>query len=539
MTRTVLRLSAARPESHGTADGRRRTIVNVIGLVLVAAGLRFYHLDRAFELFIDEVTYTDIALSVAEGHGVRLHGEAFHLHPPGMFLVLAASMRGLSLDLADLATLTYEMRLVPAVFGSITPAVVALAVRRTTGRWTLALPAGLLLALEPFLIRFDSRVLLEAQAMAFAALGFLGLLVLMDRERAGTLRRWQAVAVGVVLFISLITKETYASVTVLPVLVLLVTGLVLSRGTVARVLATTVTCYLVYVAVLAATGELLTWFDSKTSGVQRLLGLSQVTGFNSSGHSAGLVDRILVNLANFGVTYSVIGLGVLSTAWLVLLLRGGGAVPGCDRGGAVLVVVWSLCAQVHLGYAVTLGTLEEQMFYLLVVTAVPALCTAAAALLDRSIPARPPLLGWLRHRGAVSLLSLGLVMALAVDAAVWWRIHTVRDDAYARFLAWAEDGLPPNSRVVVTDETAQFVLGGVRVVRLETGAETREFQAQYVVVVTELLEQGYSQVDADLTDIVRQGRLVFEAEGRTVGALQVYDVSRPLAGAPRPGSLSG
>jgi hypothetical protein len=513
-------------------------VVVVAGLLLLAAGARLYSLDRAFELFIDEVTYTDIGLSVAEGDGVRLHDESFHLHPPGLFLVLAAVMRGLGLELDDIATLTYEMRFVPALFGSITPAVVGLLVRRVTGRWAFALPAGALLALEPFLIRFDSRVLLEAQAMSLAALGFLGLLLLVDRGRAGTLRHWHPVLVGLVLFGSLITKETYASVAVLPVLVLLVTGWVLPRRTTLAVFATTVTCYLVYVAVLVATGEFVDWIDSKTSGIQRLLGLSQVTGFNSTGHSAGLIDRILVNLVNFGVTYSVIGLGVLSTLLLLLLLRHGRGVPGCDRTGVVMVVVWSLCAQVHLGYAITLGTLEEQMFYLLVVTAVPVVCVAAAALLDGAAPARPPLLGWLPQSAALSLLTFGLVVALVVDSAVWWRIHTVRDDAYARFLDWAEGSLPPTSRVVATDETTQFVLDDARVIRLETGAETREFRAQYVVVVTELLQQGYSRADADLLDILRQGRLVFEAEGRTVGALQVYDVTEPLARGPRLGPRS-
>lgn len=539
MTQVVPPTSADRSGPPSTGPVRRRTVAAIAGLLLLAAALRLFHLDRAFELFIDEVTYTDIALSLAEGDGVRLHGESFHLHPPGLFLVLAAVMRVLGLELDDIATLTYEMRFVPALFGSITPAAVALVVRVATGRWAYALPAGVLLAIEPFLIRFDSRVLLEAQAMSLAALGFLGLVWLLRRRRAGRLRSRDAVLVGLLMFGSLITKETYASVAVLPVLVLLVTGLVLPRRTSISVFGTTVACYAVYVAVLVLNGEFLDWIDSKTSGIQRLLGLSQITGFNSSGHSAGLVDRILVNLVNFGVTYSLIGLGVLSTVWLLLLLRRGGTVPGCDRGVVVLVVIWSLCAQVHLGYAVTLGTLEEQMFYLLVVTAVPAVCVAAAALLAVGAPVRPPLLGWLSHRLAAGLLSAGLVVALTVDAAVWWRIHTVRDDAYARFLDWAEGSLPPTSRVVATDETTQFVLDDARVIRLETGAETREFRAQYVVVVTELLEQGYSDADADLLDIVRQGELVFEAEGRTVGALQVYDVTEPLSRGPRLGPSAG
>ena len=52
----------------------------------------------AYELFIDEVTYADLALSVARGDGVRLHGEPFHLHPAGFFGTLAVAVRVLGLQ---------------------------------------------------------------------------------------------------------------------------------------------------------------------------------------------------------------------------------------------------------------------------------------------------------------------------------------------------------------------------------------------------------------------------------------------------------
>jgi hypothetical protein len=520
--RSITRL----PDEGDGAPGRvpRRVVpVVVLGTLLAAAlAARLFAITRSYELFIDEVTYTDLGLSVAVGEGVRLHGEPFHLHPPGLFLVLAGVMGALGLTTEDLGTLTYAMRPVPAVLGSITPVLVAVLVRRATRSWCLAACGGALLVLEPFLIRFDSRVLLEAQAMCFAAAGFLGLTWLLDRHRRGVTAAWPAVVVGLAMAAAMLTKETYASVAVLPVLLLLVTGLVLPRRTTALVLASTVTTYLVYVLVLGLTGQLGEWFESKTSGVRRLLGLTQITGFNSATHSVSLVDRILVNLANFAVTYSLIGLGAVATLWLLLVLRRGHPVPTVDRPVAVLVVVWALCAMVHLGYAVTLGTLEEQMFYLLVVTAVPAICVAARVLLSGP---RPPLIRRVPARVLRGVLTLGLTVAVTANAVVWWRVHTVPDDAYAQFLAWAEAELPRGSRVVTTDETTQFVLDDMRVIRLETGAETRDFRAQYVLVLTELLEQGYSAVDTDLLDIIDQGRVVFSADSRTLGELRVYDVS--------------
>ncbi|MGY1710119.1 phospholipid carrier-dependent glycosyltransferase [Geodermatophilus sp. SYSU D00758] len=511
---------------HRRPPARGRAALLVLTAVFaLAVAARLVGIGHAYELFIDEVTYTDIARSVAAGDGVRLHGEPFHLHPPGLFLTLAGVIGVLGLDTGDLGELTYTLRPVPALFGSITPVLIALLVRRASGSWGAAAAAGALLAMEPFLIRFDSRVLLEAQAMCLATVGLLGLVWLRERERRRRSRQWQPVLVGLVLAGSLLTKETYASVAVLPVLVLLCTGLVLRRRTSGVVLAAVVVAYSLYVVVLGLNGELGDWFEDKTSGVRRLLGLSQITGFNSDSHSAGLVDRILVNLVNFAVTYALIGLGVLAVVWLVVLLRRQTEVPGADRSVLVLVVVWAVCAQLHLSYAVTIGTLEEQMFYLLVVTAVPVVCVVARLLVAGGGPTCPPGLRGRSPRTLAGAFLVGLALALVVDGVVWWRLHAVPDDAYARFLAWAEEELPPGARVVATDETTQFVLDETRVIRLETGAETREFRAQYVLVVSELVEQGYSPVDEELMEIIDEGRLVFSAEGRTVGRLELYDVS--------------
>ncbi len=502
-------------------------LVLLIGVLLTAAVLRLYAVGRAQDLFIDEVTYTDLAVSLASGDGVRLHGEPFHLHPPGLFLVLAAVVRVLGLPTDGLAALAFDLRWVPALFGSLTAAVVALLVQRATRSWALAACAGCLLALEPFLVRFDGRVLLEAQAMCFAALGLLGLTALASRRpdhAAGGL--WGPVLVGQVLVASLLTKETYGAVAVLPVLVLLATGLVLPRRTSAVVLASTVATYLLYVVVLGLTGQLGEWVTAKTSGVSRLLGLTQETGFNSdSVGSATLTGRVVANLASFGTTYAVIGLGVLAALWLLVLLRRGADLPGLDRPVVVLVVVWSLCAQVYLAYAVTLGTIEEQMFYALVVTAVPVVFAAGHLALSPAGPRLPLGLGRLPRRAVPGLLVLLLVATVALDGAVWLRVHTQRDDAYARFLAWASTELPSGSRVAVTDETTQFVLDDTSVLRVESGAQARAFRAEYVLLVTELVEQGYSPVDDELAGIVRDGRLVFSAEGRTVGSLQLYEVA--------------
>jgi hypothetical protein len=272
------------------------------------------------------------------------------------------------------------------------------------------------------------------------------------------------------------------------------------------------------------------WFEQKTRGVRRLLGLTQITGFNQEG-SVGLVDRILANLINFAVTYGLIALGLLSTAWLLLQLRRD-EVPAALRDSTILLVIWSLGATAHLAYAVTLGTLEEQMFYLLVVTAVPVVSVAAHLLLQPTVHSaahRAPLprRSWpLRPHVA---LPIAFAVAVAVNLTVWSRIHTVPDDGYARFLAWAATGLPRGSTLAVTDETTQFVLAKVRVGRWETGDELRVNRVDYVLVIGELVQQGYSDVDEEFLQVTHESPVMFHVESRSLGSLTVYDVHSATA----------
>jgi hypothetical protein len=132
--------------------------------------------------------------------------------------------------------------------------------------------------------------------MAAATAGFVLLLALQHRDRHGGRVLGQAILSGLLMAVALLTKETYATVTVLPVLVLLATGRGLRRRTAATVLATVLAIYAAYVLALLLAGQGDLWLEQKTSGVRRLLGLSQITGFNREG-SVGFLERILANPA--------------------------------------------------------------------------------------------------------------------------------------------------------------------------------------------------------------------------------------------------
>ncbi len=67
----------------GRVAVHRATWVVLIGAAALAT--RLTALRSAYDIFIDETSYTNIALNVAHGHGVTLYGLPFVLHPPTAF----------------------------------------------------------------------------------------------------------------------------------------------------------------------------------------------------------------------------------------------------------------------------------------------------------------------------------------------------------------------------------------------------------------------------------------------------------------------
>ncbi|MFI9201379.1 glycosyltransferase [Streptomyces sp. NPDC053048] len=498
--------------------GRRRATTRAAGagallaLFALALVLRLAHVGRSYDVFVDELYYTAISRHLADGQGPVWDGQFFALHPPALFALLAAFMRLTGQASGDLLHQVLDLRPVIATTGALTVVAVTALLRRTV-RGSLALLAGLFLALDPFLNRFDSRVMLEAQATAATA---LGMLVLARTPATPRGRTATGVGAGLLFALAITTKEPYALGTFVPVVVL---GLA-ARGDTRRMRLTaatvTVAGYAVYVVTTAATGNWAPWWAQKTDGIARALGLKQISGFNSTDGTVAFTDRLLVQLGQFAVPYALIALGTAAVAWLLWCHT---RRPGvfADAPGRTLITAWAACTLLHLIYAVAVGTLEEQMFYPLVVTSTAALALALDVLL------RPK--GMATRAGTVLA-----ALALTVDAVVWARVHTRHDDALRRTLAWSRTHLAAGSVVAATDEGTSFVLPGARLAPWDTLADLRRDRVDYVVLSTELVTQGYARIGAGLPGVLqREARLVHSEPGRTVGALRVYDVRALVA----------
>jgi glycosyltransferase involved in cell wall biosynthesis len=490
--------------------GRARLFVAPLVVFVLALVVRLIAINRAYDIFVDEISYAGVARNLATGAGLTLNGGPFHLHPPGFFLVLAGFFDLTGLPTGN-AALVLEARPVAAVAGAVVCAGTTLLLLRVV-RLPIAIAAGLLLAVDPFLLRFDSRVMLEAPAMALAV---LGMVVLTVRRRHPV---WWGLLAGLFMGASILTKEWYAFVTAVPLVLLCFTTDRIQRRQRLTALGTVVACYGGYVITMAALGMLPEWWSEKASGLARVSGVDQSTGFNQAG-AESLTSRLAANLTTFGASYGLILLGALVTAVLVVTRRRKPWQFLLAGGGASVVTALGVGAFAFIGYAVVFGTLEEQMFYPVMVTSVVII----AAGLEMAL--RAPRRFAMGRRLTAGFAIAAALVVLAGDGAIWAEVRTHPDDTYRKLLSWAPRGMAADSTVAATEDVAQFVLTGVRLGQWSTVPALVSNDVDYVVVSTALAERGYGLARPDFVAILdRQAPVVFTARGRTMGDLRVYDV---------------
>ena len=212
----------------------------VIGVVALLT--RLVALTTSNDIFIDEITYTNIARNLAHGHGVTLYGQPFFLHPPAVFGLFALVILVFGLH-GSTESVIFSLRHVDVVIGSCVCLLTYLLVERAAARW-VAVVAALLIAIDPLIITYDSRVMLEAPTQLAMVSVFLFLALAAgspgatsDRRWLGSNRRRWLIAAGVVAATVFCMKETFGLVLGLALVILVVTGWIVSRREAAVVLA--------------------------------------------------------------------------------------------------------------------------------------------------------------------------------------------------------------------------------------------------------------------------------------------------------------
>ena len=485
--------------------------------------MRAIGITRNYDIFIDEATYTQIANNLANGHGLMLYGVPFDLHPPAAFALYALAIKTFALH-GTIANIVFGLRPFAALIGASTCAVAFLLVGGLAN-WFSGVVVAVIAALDPFEIFYDSRVMLEAPAQLASV---LAILFLARSLRARSERRsWTLVVLsGVAAGFAMCAKEYFGLVLGLTMLLSFATAWITERRKAGAALAIMGGCYFLSESVVIISTGFQPWWNQSTSGLRRLVGTEQISGFNSSTVHVSLVSRLAANATHFSVTYLILVLGALVGGLEVIAVIRRHAdwlnsAQAEDRG-RLLVALWSVAAAAYLGYATLFGTLEEQMYYLLFV---PSLC----ALILSASHAIPQAASRWRKIVAVALLAAVVI----ADSAVWVAVHQRSDNEYSQLLAWAPKHVPEGSTVAVTEGTAQFLLQGVVIGEWATIPALIEHHVDYVLLSTTLVSQGYGLGKPRFEQYLQtHATVVFKATGPSEGALILYNV-RAIAGAQR------
>jgi 4-amino-4-deoxy-L-arabinose transferase-like glycosyltransferase len=538
---------------------RRPLAVSCPPVVVVAAAagllttlLRLLGLGRAQDIFVDEPLYVSLGHSVLSGGFPTVNGTRFFLHPPGFFYLEAAWARLFGSRAGPIAGV-YDMRALNAVLAGATAGALVLLVARA-GSLRTAAAAGVLFALDPFCIRQNGRVLLETAMIFWVLVGYVVLLPLTEPGPAAQSRRrppvagrrlrqvlpralvgeghgLRAVCAGLMFGLAVLTKDEAALITVVPLMAAAALAWNSPRRPLLVVTAgMTVVPYVIYVMTVAAAGDLGEFWAAKTSGALRLLGLLQVTGFNAP-RAPALTARLADELRYFGTTYVLLAASLVA---LVLLARRG-------NPSQRLLALFYASAVLVLGYAVALGTLEEQELYVMVVPALAALGAASGLLVER-LGHRPAFRG-----GTLGLLAV--VLGLNVTTYLQWRSRP--DDGYAQLRHYMAAHVPEGSRVAAADGSSSrsqqeqgpssWVLRDrYDVVRWVWPRDRAEDNVRYLVVPWKDVDQGYSYLSTEaVRTLTENADPLFTFRGRTYGRLVLYRLPQAAGHMPAPGAGSG
>jgi len=438
---------------------------------------------------------------------VELYGKPFFLHPP-IFFFLEAIYARFFLSTGDVIDQVQSVRHVNVLLAGVSAGLLYLIGRSVAG--TLAgTVAAALFAVDPFVIRLNSRNYLETCSITWILAGYALLFTGIGpgRERVRLSRR-RAVAVGVAFGLGLLTKDMTAFLTLVPMLICFVLSWCIYRRNSLLIIATTVLTYAVYPLTVIFTGHWSEFEQQKIRGLSRFSGSVQETGFNQVG-GPSFAEAIIGNLLLYGTTYLLFGVGLIAVVYLLFL----------RRSNARLLATWCGSTYILLAYSITSGTLEEQFFYFLVVPAIAA--SAAGSLILHQNGRR--LEGLRRSQGLVAGLCLTFFVFWSLF--IWVRVHFTPDNGYEVVRDYLEQHVPAGSVIAATTETGHFVLEGYASGPWIAVDQLRDNDVEYVIMSTKQIEEPHSVFvpDQSYFDWVdAHGVRVMEFEGPSNGLLVVY-----------------
>jgi hypothetical protein len=502
----------------------RTALAPCLGVIGLSAVLRIAF-PNAYDLFGDEVYYTDISTSVRQGHYPPHYAKegVFLLHPPFFFL-LGGLWQAIVRPGGDYFQLVDSMRLLVALFALATAALLFGVGYRIAG-WQYGLAAGALFAVEPFALRMNGRVLLETTALTFVLAGYFVLLGIMPNRRAtsnrGIVRQnahvgSRACCAGLLMGLGTVTLELAAIITIGPLLVLFWRKWGVERRFALLALIGAVVPYGAYLVSLAITHHVRDWVNQDLIGLQRLLGIVPSKGTFNGPASPSLLHDILAKAPIFATTYLLVALGVLTAVYLLFQHGDGHKLLGT-------VVLFGAVAVL---YEVTIGADEEQFLYVLLIPVLAALAIVSSSLIERSGRSRR------RARTLSVLLGAGCLVIVLYDLGVASYVRSRPDNGVARVVSFFKNDARDRGVIATNSLVATAALrhSDIRSLTLTTSRAAARAHVRYLVVLSAELPGSYGPIDVQQARwYAARGRIVFSFDEATYGKVLVYETTNPSA----------
>jgi hypothetical protein len=447
-----------------------------------------------YDLHIDEITYARFAQTIDAGELPRnFDGSAFFLHPPGYFAMLAAwraifwhggtifqqytVLRGLNIFLAGLSAAS----------------VIGIA-RVVTGSKRTGYLAGLIFAIDPFIIRQNTRDLMETATMVWFLLG-IWLLLRNINKPATSKRLW--LGIGFVFGLAMVTKDV-AIRKVGP-----------AKRTFRYMIPAAVVPYGVWIAIVAISGNASAFLSQKTAGIRRFFGIVQTTGFNSAvGPSKS--GTLLQTIPHYATSYGIMGLGAAASCLLLFSKDANRRRWGCIGSAATLLV----------GYLYVGGTFEEQYLYYLMVPSV-------ISILVGFIELRNVLPATYHHiLKVLAIIGVGVIMAFGI---ISYAINVPKTSiGWQTTVQWINKNVPDNSTICAYGQ-GDFLLGGhgYNVCDYSTLAELESNHVQYIIISEKLTYEGYEPLDPSAyAQVKKVSTVAFSTYSTDSGEFQVVKLDQ-------------
>ena len=492
----------APPGRHFMPGGPRLTPAALVGsvvVVLAAFAARAVGLVRGFELWLDEMLYASLGHSVSLGSVPTLPDGPFFLHPPGYFLAEAAVINLFGIE-GNSMDLVLQLRWLNAVIGALSIGLAFLLVWRVGNPVAAWATAGVL-AVEPFVLRNNSRVFLETLGMAAALAGLLIIVAVMIRPRS-RYRVAKQLAAGLLLGYAVLTKDVYVLATVAPVLAAALWRRTLPLRDALRILTATAVPYTVYLIFLAVNGLLDAWVWAKTNGIRRMIGIEQTTGFNEEG-SPSLIGRLLDQLGQFGTSYLLLAIGPVTGVILCF----------SKVASRRLVGLTALVLGMFGVYSAAFGTLEEQYGYPVLFVGALSAGVCAVELVERRA----------RWRTPVILFAVAFV---ALAGALGIRALVTVDNGFVQVRTWMQENLPADALISVSNSTGEVAFDDdPRVGVWPSAPLMQEAGANYIITQDLPTSLGYGYARPEMLEWLKANAdPVFSAAGPTNGMTVVWRV---------------